>query len=256
MLEFNVVSKFNHPIKFYKFILKTSHLLCAVPKCSNSKFLNEISRSRLPESELEFYRYIRKPLRESQLAIFLWSSLFFLKGLYYSVYMIFEINALELNYDIGVSGSFEDLEFFEGMSIAIFGCLLTNCTKLSPNRRLVQDLTRSPLFAICKPNLNKYYMPMTGLDATGLSISSVFTFFVFLVGIAFIIKDNLYPTLQESALYPITLKYSTSILLNKISAYLLRLSVSYQNYCGILDERSSFEIERERRCCLELGKDT
>lgn len=241
--QFTIFSKID-PIKLYRSILKLSHLLCGVPKCKHTKLMKVLSNGRLPEVELRFYKFIEEPLRKSQLIYFLLTLWFCLVSSYYSIYMIHSVGTLEVNKDLQMLP--DEFKSYRGAPITGFGCLLTNCTSSTTSKPFVRDLVGLPLFAICKPELNRYYLPLTGLDALGLSIYTVYTYFIFLVGVAFVGRSYLHPTLQESSVFPITPIYLGASLREQTQTHLIELSKSLRNYLNALKSRPELMCRSRR----------
>lgn len=63
------------------------------------------------------------------------------------------------------------------------GCIRTNCTKLSENGDIKQDLIHLPWFVICHPDTKDMYNPVIAFDELGLILHAVLTYISFGLGV-------------------------------------------------------------------------
>lgn len=232
--------------KFYLFLIQVSYQLTGVPRCSSSKLANVMSLKSLPEHECQFYQSIKKPVQKYQVFYVVYASIFTIKSLYYTIYMICSMSTLIVNYNKQKQNLPDEFESLQAMSVSVFGCLVTNCTRIGSSKGLAQVLSELPLFSICEPTLNSYYMPLTDLGIMGLGGYTVFTYFIAIVAVGFVVRSYLYPSMLNSSAFPITPKYTSIILQEQARELFIELFVSIKNYCNDMTTRLEF-MYRSRR---------
>lgn len=122
-----------------------------------------------PETSHEDYkRYSRfnTQLNGMQLFIILWCLVEVVKDFYMPIY---SLTAFKL-----MNSTQHETEV---------ACLKTNCTKLTPNGNIKQELVHLPLFVICHPRAKLFYNPLIALDEFGLIIHTALAYLGFVLGV-------------------------------------------------------------------------
>lgn len=124
-------------------------------------------------------------------------------------------------------------------------CLVTNCTRLSKNRSLAEDLSKLPIFHLCTPYLDKIYSPITKLDALGLLLYATSTFSLLLLGSWVPVQQLLYPTSNETIMFITAPEATTRTMRVKARELLVELFVSNDNFClNSTEKRNNFSTKR------------
>lgn len=217
-----------------RFIVRLSYVLTGVPKCTDRRLRNEIIPLEIPDTELELIKEFKDELQLGQVVYFSYTYLWILKGLYYPIYMVAAVLNIKR-----ADGSDRDMSSHNN---TYYGCLVTNCTRLSNHSILNDDLVDLPLFAICHPILNKFYWPMTGIHTIGLSIATVFIFFMFLIA-SYGMENHWHPKMQDSILFPVAPTYNIRTNRDRARRYLLEVFHSMQHYYCDFFSRSETECD-------------
>lgn len=217
-------------------MLQICYSILGIPRCSRQIVREEFVTQNVPKSELQFYESINEDLQITQILFIGWLSCWLMKGIYYIVYMLNAISSIK-----SIAADNGSLMTDSGLGDARIhlGCLQTNCTRLSANRPLQEDLLELPLFAICHPNLMQIYVPIIGLQAIGLNIYTVVMYFVLLfciMGLRYYIRKPF----QESCLFPVTPICLARTKCKQIQGYLVETLSSMKHYYDNLDCYSEY----------------
>lgn len=206
-----------------KYIIRILYILAGLPRCESEKFRNEVMAFNIPDEEIKFLRETNEELNSLQRLTLSWFALWLMKNTYFPLYILISYNTK----DIGVDNAIID----PGSSnVSSYGCLITNCTRLSNNAQLATDLIELPIFPLCHPVLSKLYTPLVSMRSTGLSILTITTFFVFIINVVYPIRNYWYSHLQDSIIYPITPVYSFRSHEERVRKYLIEIFTSMRNY--------------------------
>lgn len=224
-------------VKFNRALARLFYLISGLPRCSEEQLKNEILVLDLPAEEVDFFTKAKDRLEISHILWFLWYLFYIFKGLYVCTYIVFSASMMEVGDGIEVSNRMSHL--------SSRGCLITNCTRLSKDKTLSKDLIELPIFAICHPNLNRIYIPLINTHTIGLNMYTVFTYFMFIVGIFFPIENYMNPQVQESRVLPYNPTFSVKYNRERARRYLVEVFTSMKNYYSDLNNHHSSEATRD-----------
>lgn len=236
-------------VNFYRFnrvVTRLFYMFVGMPRCGRDKFKNEVLVLKPTIEEIEFYRKSEQ-LHNSQIIYFIWFTTWILKNLYFSVYMIVTVshievsNDLDLNANLTISGTTQYRR-------SIYGCLITNCTRLSKQNTFVKDFKELPVFEICHPNLKVFYSPLVATHSVGLNIYTVLTYLTAIAGVYFPIENYIHPRVSDTSLFPLTPTFSIRSHRERAKKYMIAVFASMGNYhCEALSRcRNSIDVTRIR----------
>lgn len=209
-------------VKLNRAVARLFYSISGLPRCAAHKIETEVSVLDIPEEELKYFSQSREQLEISHILWFLWFLLYIFKGLYFAIYMIIAVSTMEVSSNNDAPN--------RAPNSSSYGCLITNCTRLSKDNTLLKDLIELPVFAICHPDLSKIYIPLISAHSIGLNIYTVFTYFVSIVGVFFPIENYLNPRVQDSRAFPFNPTFSIRYHRERARRYLVEVFTSMKNY--------------------------
>lgn len=118
-----------------------------------------------------------------------------------------------------------------------FGCIETNCTRLTNDSSLAQDLSFIPLITVCEPRLNIFYAPSAYLDSFGLLLLTTVSFQVFVLGAGVAIMQYYFPLSCESLMFILAPTLIVNKIRNRLKILFVTLDKSFKNFKSIAADR-------------------
>lgn len=235
-------------------MLRLLNTFCGFPKSAWTRHKNKVILDHLPEDELQFYNRIKPSIRRSQIVCVLVWSAWILKN---SVYPIYMITALLTFKQFDAQDPIANLTFARRTKnkISTFGCLITDCEQLDNSNAFFKDIKQLPLFAICHPRLNNFYLPISGYNSIGLGLYTVVIYAIFFVGVVFPIINHLNPRIPDSAAFAAAPVSSITCHRETARKYLIEALASMKNYYSFFCRRDELAILRNikrRNLIIEL----
>lgn len=222
------------------------YIIVGQPRCSDEKLKAQVMVFDLPTQETNLYRQFESHIQASQLMYFLWSAIFILKNFYFSFYIIIAANTITSDSSEYISST-NTTAMTSGRTN--YACLTTNCSRLTENNPLIRDLRELPVFTICHPNTHSIYAPLTVARSLGLSIYTVFSYYISLVGIVEPIEFYWHPVIQDSRMFSLTPTFSIASHRERARKYLREVFRSMQYFYCDLYNRSEimFDLSNRRK---------
>lgn len=174
------------------------------------------------EREFRYLTQFRKRIGPTLVIGFILHAALIIKNLLYCFYTITSFSTLQQSYR-GNRGS--------NIREVAFGCLKTNCSTLSEHNSLLEDLKLLPVFRLCHPSLQQYYMPFIDTNIVGLIILEVCAYLMFIICIAAPINLYRNPLSHEVGVFifcPDTIRAYHGEVVRK---YLIECLASTKCYC-------------------------
>lgn len=184
--------------------LQLDYWLCGYPRYSASDLGPEVyDVKNVPPQELVYFRTFSTEFHPILMLGCLVCALISVKNLIFPLYTMISIHTIEYLYiyqhDPSFNWSGDEVEHSMQNStngkrtisiyaqpnshLTRFGCLRTNCTKLSGDAEFITDLKSLPVFKLCYPNLQAYYYPVLDTNSTGLMVFGVTMCFCIILGL-------------------------------------------------------------------------
>lgn len=204
----------------------SQYLLIGYPRYTPQELAEEIYKPNVPENELNLFRRFSTGLKASQVALVALSLVAICKNLTFPIYTLAQVNSLRSRYS-----HLGDLKANLNKTNPIqYGCLWTNCSKLSPNNRLFDDIVALPVYKLCFPAMHQYVYPVLDNNLSAVAMQTVGMFFAFMFVVFLPIILYLKPLNHEVGMFiiaPQTLHRSNC---EKAREFLLERLRSIENY--------------------------
>lgn len=216
-------------IVFNRAVARLFYLFVGMPRCGRDQFKNEVLAVDPDEEEIEFYYKCDDHLHNYHIIYFAWFATWILKNLYATIYTVVAVSHIEVGrYHYSMSNVTSSQKLHDRFSI--YGCLITNCTRLSKQNVFIKDFRELPVFEICHPNFNVVFSPLVASHSMGLGINTVFTYLIAIIGIYFPIINYIDPHVPDSRVFPVTPTFSIRSHRERARKYLIELFTSMENY--------------------------
>lgn len=184
--------------------LRIVHSLCGYPRFTDRELRNRIYGPKINEREIEYVNHFSWPIRRTNIVYVAFCACCLSINLVFPLYTMIAMNSFQ-SQSTTSKRTGEDVESTsDAVDVSTFGCLHTNCSKLRREYHFEDDMVLLPVFKLCFPTLQSYYLPNTDLNLFGLIIHTVSYFLVFVFGV--IMPLNLYtnPLSHETGVFVFT----------------------------------------------------
>lgn len=225
---------------FVRLTFKINYLVCGYPHYTEQELQTEVYGPNNPPEELKLFEGFSTKLPPVQIALNAFSLLVVIKNSVLPIYTLLAINSVYLNYP-HISSSFKSAITNRSsvtQSGIRFGCLYTNCTKLSKVKSFAEDLITVPVFKLCFPHLRDYYYPVLDTNVFGLSVCSIISYLFLLFGFIAPVCLYFWPLTHEVGIFVLAPKTIRRFHGEIIRRYMIDRLVSLKNEFNIMSSNS------------------
>lgn len=208
-------------LKFCHWLKKTLFYVTRYPCFYHDEIIKNIVPQASSQQELD--EYLELSNKRSRLSVIFFMMTYLIYVMKVSHYLIFTMSNVDLN---NVESNIERID----ENLFKFTCVLTNCTQLSSNSTLAEDMIQLPIFSICHPEISKQYPPVINLDSLGVLIFLICCLYILWMGFILPLQQNVYPINNESIMYVLAPNVQIKILIDRIKILMRDISISFQNY--------------------------
>lgn len=220
-----ISSRFNYVDVCYQ-TLRLDYWFIGYPRYSELELKRDICKINNPEYEIAYFKQFSQYLQPSQAVVVVMTSLVLLKNILFPIYTLSAVDTLRSQYS-----HLGDIKSNLNRSALIqYGCLWTNCSRLSNENKFFDDIVSIPVYKLCHPYMRKYTYPFLDNDIAGIALQSVTTYFVFIFAIITPIVLYLKPLNHEVGLFVIAPKTLHHLNCEVAREYLLDRLRSIENY--------------------------
>lgn len=207
-------------IKVCRFITRLLFLLLRFPVNNHKQIEEKIVPLAVPKEDLDQYVATSSNRRLYVLLPVTVYLLYSIKSSFGGLYML-------MLYDLtDPESNIKQL----GVNLYEFTCLQTNCTQLSFNSTLAEDLVKLPVFALCNPKLSAYYHVGKFCGAFGILVFSMSGFGILIVGCMLPIQQFVASTSNNSLMYIVAPSVDRVSMSDRLSHILVDMTNSYLNF--------------------------
>lgn len=228
--------------------IRVLYLLIGFPRYTPETFYREIYSPNLPIDEVEYIRQLKSTLEPIQIALSLMTLILIAKNLVFPIYTMLSIDLLDYN-KLGPNNwtPESNFSFVASPTVLIeFGCLTTNCTKLSPENNIISDLKRLPVFKLCFPNLRLFYYPILDTHYFGLTMHTVITLCIFIMMILLPLHSYVGPLTHDSVVFVVAPSTIHRLHAEVVRQFLIERLNSFKVYY------ESWKKSEQEQSCVQL----
>lgn len=184
--------------------LRIVHSLCGYPRFTKQELNAEFYGPRNNEKEIKFINEFSLNIKPINIVYTTFCICVVSIGCVFPVYTIISMNLFQSQYsDLKNTGG-DVKPSATTKTVTSFGCLMTNCSKLSIGNSFEDEMVSLPVFRLCFPTLQAYYFPILDISLFGLIIQTVSNFVIFVFGV--VMPINLYtnPLSHEADVFVFT----------------------------------------------------
>lgn len=232
---------------------RAMYLLSGYPRYTKDFFYSKIYSPMLPSQEIGYIRRLTTTLEPFQVVYCTMILMFLAKNSVYPIYTVLSMNLLEYEFIARYNLLRMDTNQTTGpvsaptqLGPSRYGCLATNCTKLSPNNPLRSDLKTLPVFKLCFPMLRELYYPVLDTHFFGLTMHTVIMHCIIMMSIGIPVASYLRPSSHDVGVFVIAPKSIHRLHAEVIRQFLIERLVSlkcyYANWKKAEEEQRSVEL--------------
>lgn len=171
-------------------------VLCGYPRYTRREFQTEVYGPKNNDKELNYLAQFDMHITIILVCCVTISASSLLANLIFPIYTIASVIELHNEYStVNIS------ELLEAGSVIKFGCLATNCSRMSKENAIIDDLTFLPIFKLCFPSLQPLFFPVLDTNLIGLILHAIVYYLILIYGIWLPIDLYINPLHHEAGLF-------------------------------------------------------
>lgn len=224
--------------------MRLERMFSGYPRYTQQVLKDEVYGPNNDPKELKYFHEFGLKMSPFLAAYMVLGAMLIVKNLFFPIYTLVAVTRLQKQYPRLSGNVLEIYPKVQGSTtsnIISFGCLMTNCTRLSssPNGRFYDDLLVLPVFKLCFPGMVSIQNPITDSNLIGLIVHSILLYFNIVIGLIAPIFVYVNPINYEVPMFVIAPKTIQRLYGEICRKYLIGRIISFRYYLHLWRTQSS-----------------